>query len=642
MKEARIVLKMLVALLCISSTTALASNLSSVDMDEMVVTATMTPKELTAVPGAFEVITAEQIEMTGAETLDEVLEDALGVVLEPVAGRGMIPQIRGLSNKRVLVMIDGMRFSTGFRDTTVDFSEFSTEFVERIEIVRGPSSALYGSEAIGGVINIITKSPPAEFSGSLTTRYGINTYGEAENYVVKGAAGSTFGKLGIIAYGHANASDNFDRQYDDYFSDIDDEQRYSGGIKLNLDLTDEHRITTGVYYSETSREGLRPKNNTITDRDAESDRTNAYVQYDGHVADSSIMLRSYYSQFQLDRNYRDIGGLNSGNKYTYERFDIDNEIYQVEGRLSRVFADNHLLSLGLEYREEERSGVENRGETEVNDSIDNSAVFIQDDFQLFTGLQVTAGLRLDDHSDFGSEVSPRISMIYSLRENLRLKASYGEGFRAPSLYELYVQTINLQGDVMPNPDLDPESSKSYEVGIEGECGRFSSKIMIFRNDMEDMIVKAKTGSRIAGSKTVSIYEMRNVDEAYTQGVELEARLELSERLNLTGNTIFIDSENDETGDDLLDVPEVKSHLRLTYRNASAGFKGNLRMNYVGRQFISADNQVGGHTEWDVYVAKTIQERFELFAGIDNVFNRTGSYNTSTRGGFYYGGVRVVF
>ncbi len=618
-----------------------ATDVPDVVADPMVVTATMTPKKMTDVPGAFEVITAEEIEMTGAETLDEVLGDALGVVLESVPGRGRIPQIRGLSNKRVLILVDGMRFSSGFRDTTVDVSEFSTEFVERIEIVRGPSSALYGSEAIGGVINIITKNPTAVTTGSLTARYGINTYGEADNTVVRGVVGGTVGPLGIMAYGHANVSDEFDRQYNDYFSDTDDEQRYSGGVKFQLDLTDDHRISTGVYYNETTRKGLRPKNNTITDRDADSDRTNTFIQYDGHVAGSSVMLRSYYSQFHLDRDYKDIGGLNLGNKYTYERFDIDNEIYQIEGLVSRVFADNHLFSLGLEYREEERSGVENRGETEVDDTIENSAVFIQDDFELFTGLQVTLGLRLDDHSGFGSEVSPRISTIYAISDNLRFKASYGEGFRAPSLYELYVETINMQGDVMPNPDLDPENSRSYEAGFEGEFGHFTGKVMVFRNDMEDMIIKMKTGSRSAGSKSIPIYEMRNVDEAYTQGVELEAEIEICEAFSLAGNTLFIESENDETGDDLLDVPEIKSYLRLNYSNDLAGMKANLRMNYIGRQYIATDDQVGGYTEWDIYAKKSINENLEVFAGIDNIFNKTLSHLAS-RGGFYYGGVKVTF
>ncbi len=627
-------------LLCATVTGATA--MTEVVEQPMVVTATMTPKRMTDIPGAFEVITAEQIKMTGAETLDDVLGDALGVVLQSTSGRGMVPQIRGLSNKRVLILVDGMRFSSGFRDTTVDVSEFSTEFVERIEIVRGPSSALYGSEAIGGVINIITKNPTADTSGSITARYGMNTYGDAENSVVKGVVSGTVGPLGIVAYGHANVSDEFDRHYDDYFSDTDDEQRYSGGVKFKLDLADDHQISTGIYYNETTRKGLRPKNNTITDRDADSDRTNAFIQYDGYImAGTSIMLRSYYSQFQLNRDYTDIGELNPKNKYTYEEFDIDNEIYQVEGLVSRVFADTHLLSLGLEHREEKRSGVENRGEIDMNESIKNSAVFIQDDFELFSGLQVTLGVRLDDHSEFGSEVSTRINAIYAIRDNFRFKASYGEGFRAPSLYELYVETSNMNGDVLPNPDLNPEKSRTYEVGFEGEIGDFSGKVMLFRNDMKDMIVKMKTGSRRSGSKSIAVYEMFNIDEAYTQGIEVEAQLQLSSQFSLAGNTTFIETENDETGDDLVDVPEIKSYLRLNYKNSSAGFMANLCMNYIGSQYLSADEQVGGYTEWDIYAQQSINKNLEVFTGIDNIFNKTISHRAS-RGGFYYAGVRLLF
>lgn len=618
-------------------------------LGKTVVTATMTPKEINDAPGAIEVITSAEIKAMGAETVAEALVDAVGLDLDFVAGKGMIPQIRGLTNKRTLILIDGMRLATGFRNTTVDLTEMSSEIIERIEIVRGPSSALYGSEAIGGVINLITKAPPARPGGEATVRYGQNTYSDANNYIARGALGSSWEKFGFLLAGHANITDDFDRFRDDAFTDIDDEERYMGMVKLTFNPTENHQFTAGAIYDDISREGLRPKNKTITDRDAENDRTSLYLQYDSNIHDTAIMLRGYYSQFDLWRDYTDIGHLNPKNKHPYEEFDVENELYQFEARATRLLG-RHLLTLGTEYREEERSGVENRGEREINETVYNRAIFIQDDFSLFKNLQVTAGVRLDDQSDFGSEFSPRLSLVYRLIDNLRLKASYGEGFRAPTVYELYVETINMRGDIIPNPDLDPETSQSYEIGMEGEHGPFSGKVMFFRNDLEDMITKIQIGSRTMSrggkKKKVPIFEMRNIDEAYTKGIELEAEIALPYHLSLNGNTTFIDSHNDETGDDLLEVPEIKSMLRLTYNNSDFGLTGNLRMNYTGEQLLAhklegEGNEAGGYTLWHIYAAKTIRDNFEIFAGVDNLFNKKFSHYAN-RGMFWYTGLTASF
>jgi outer membrane receptor for ferrienterochelin and colicins len=618
-------------------------------VEKTVVTATMTPKEINDAPGSIEVITSLEIKAMGAETVAEALTEAVGLDLDHVAGRGMIPQIRGLTNKRTLVLIDGMRFATGFRDTTVDLTEMSIEIIDRIEIVRGPSSALYGSEAIGGVINLITKAPPAEPGGDAGIRYGQNTYGDANNYIAKGALGNTFGKFGILMAAQANITDKFDRYRDDHFTDIDDEERYMGMVKLTFNPTAEHRFTAGATYQDITREGLRPKNKTVTDREVNNDRTDLFLQYDGNIFDTAFMLRGYYSKFDLWRDYTDIGHLNPKNKFTYEEFDIENELYQLEARASRLFGQ-HLVTLGAEYREEERSGVENRGESDFNKTIDNKAIFLQDDFPLFEHLLVTVGVRFDDQSDFGSEFSPRLSLVYKILDNLRLKASYGEGFRAPSVYELYVETINMGGDVIPNPDLDQETSRSYEIGMEGEYGPLTGKIMFFRNDLENMITKVQVGSRITTQggkqKKIPIFEMRNVDEAYTQGVELEAEITLPYHLSLAGNTTFIDSHNDETDDDLLEVPEIKSMLRLAYDNSELGLTGNLRMNYTGKQLLSKKlegkgDKAGGYTLWHIYGAKTILDNFEIFAGVDNLFNKKFSHYAN-RGMFWYTGLTASF
>ncbi len=626
-----------------------------VRIEKIIVTSTMTPKEIEKAPGSIQVINAIDIKNMGAETAAEALADATGIDLDKVAGRGTIAQIRGLSNKRTLILIDGMRFSTGFRDTTVDLSEFPAELIKRIEIVRGPTSSLYGSEAMGGVINIITKDAPADTQASCGTSYGTNAYGDGSRWNAKATMGGSIKNLGVIVSAHSDIVDKFDRNKEDSFTDIDDEEKYGGMLKLDYTPSESHKVSGGVFMTDTVRQGLRSKYTLDWDRDADSSRFSSFLQYDGTMADTAIMLRSYYSLFNLDRSYIDIGEPYPANlqkkakaQPDREDFDIDNSLWQYEIRASRLIASTHMVTMGGEYREEKRKGVENRGEVSIDKTIDNAALLFQDDFMPIDNLQCTLGLRFDDHSDFGTEISPRVSLVYSIYENLRLKASYGEGFRAPSVYELYVDTENNKGDVLSNENLNPESAKSFDFGLEGEWGILSSKLTFFRNDIENMIYKQATGNfRNQGKNKIYEYEMVNIEDAFTQGVETEIELKLSKNFKLTGTSTYLDSENNETNEELLEVPEWKNSLKFSYDSTPRDFHINLRMNHTGEQLYAPkfEDSVGqkksSYTLFHIYSSKKISRNMEVYAGINNIFNKKPDYDDAEVA-YYYCGLNLKF
>lgn len=656
MKHGRWLLSLMAGWALVFPGSVLAEHQDAVEMERMVVTSTLTPKQIEKAPGAIQVITGDEIRELGAETAADALAEATNIDLDHVAGRGTIPQIRGMSNKRVLILIDGMRFSTGFRDTTVDLSEFPSAVIDHIEIVRGPSSSLYGSEAVGGVINIITKKAQETVQAHVDVRYGMNTYSEGNNFIAKGTLGGTAGALGMLIAGHANVQDSFDRDERDDMTEMDDEKKYGGIVKLDYAISDDHALAAGAFATDTNRQGLRPKYTLHWDRDADSRRFSGYFGYTGEVMDTQLAARAYFSDFNLDRSYIDTGApyasperQKKANKQPdREDFDITNQLYQYEARASRLFGENHRITLGLEYREETREGIENRGETEIDKTVDNTAVFLQDDFVVFDALQITPGIRVDEHSDFGSELSPRVSLVYDVRPHFRIKASYGQGFRTPSIYELYVDTENMKGDVISNPDLDPETSRSYDVGIEGETGAFTGKLMAFRNEIDDMIYRQPTGNfRMQGKKKVLEYRMVNVDEAYTQGVEFEGRLQLPMDLSVAANGAFVESENNDTGEDLLEVPEFKGGLKLAYDNSSAGFHVNVRMNYIGEQLYAPKfhdapgREVDAYTLWSCYISKSFGDRFEIFGGVDNMFNEESSVEAADAA-FYYTGLSLAF
>jgi len=627
----------------------------AVEIEQMVVTSTMTAKEIGKVPDSIQVITQVDIKQMGAKNAAEALADATGLDLDKVAGRGTIPQIRGLTNKRTLILIDGMRFSTGFRDTTVDLTEFPADIIKRIEVVRGPASSLYGSEAMGGVINIITRDVPKETTASLGTSYGANTYGDGGRWNTRGTIGSTKDKFGIMLSATSEITDQFDPDANDAMTEIDDEERFSATAKLQFTPSDGHKITGGAMVTETTREGLRPKYNLSWDRDAESSRISSYLQYDGNISNTQVMARSYYSFFNLDRSYIDIGSpytspsLQKIAKAQPDRedFDIDTSLWQHEIRGSRLLG-SHMVTLGGEFRQEKREGIENRGEIPIDETIYNTGLFLQDDFSLLKDLQLVLGLRFDDHSDFGNEFSPRVSMIYAFNQDLRVKASYGEGFRAPSLYELYVDTENSKGDVIANPDLNPESAKSFDIGLEGEWKKFMGKLTLFRNNIEDMIYKRPTGNyRMQGSKKVLEYALINLEDAVTQGIEAEITFRLTPNLRLSATSTYIDSENESTDEELLEVPEWKNALKLSYDNTSRDFHINIRMNHFGEQLFapkledSPGEEKGAYTLFHIYASKKIRENLEFYGGINNIFNEKPDFDAA-EAAYYYCGINFKF
>ena len=163
------------------------------ELEKMVVTATMTEKKMEEAPGSIEVITSQEIAEMNAQTVAEALEVATGLMVTGETGRIKALSIRGTGNKHTLVLIDGRRFSMGYKDF-LDINQISVDMIDRIEVVRGPTSALYGSDAIGGVVNIITKKPPRDLAAGATYQYGKSKYNEGKEHIGRAHVGDSFGR----------------------------------------------------------------------------------------------------------------------------------------------------------------------------------------------------------------------------------------------------------------------------------------------------------------------------------------------------------------------------------------------------------------------------------------------------------------
>lgn len=599
---------MILLVLCLCPLLAAAADQRPVQEKEMVVTATMTEKEIQKVPGTVEVIDSREIEAMNAQTVDEALEETVGLIVASESGRQKRPSIRGTGNRHTLVLLDGMRISSGYKDF-IDMDQIPVDLIQRIEVIRGPSSALYGSDAIGGVVNIITKNPPKRLKAGATAQYGQDTYGEAEMPVGRAYFGDSVGPFGYLLGGSYQDRDGWNR--DDVLPDDGDEERI-GNIsgRFSFEFNKNHGLEAGLDYSDVRTEGGRFFQKLDRKRTANEERENYFLKYKGKTTPlSQLMLRVNHSEHENDIKMSPYAELTAEEN-------AERSLDQIEGRFTGAFFDRHILTLGTEFRAEDRED-----ETGRDNDIDNLGFYLQDEYQVLDPLYLVLGLRYDDHSDFGSEWTPRTSLIYSFLENLRFKASYGTGFRAPTISELFVTSYRKRGKWVyePNPDLDPEESDSYELAIEGEYKDFQGKITAFRTEVDDLIEPILYKSTGKGKKKMSYYQYENIAEATMQGIELESRIALAYGFSLSGHLTYLDTEDEETGHDLEGQPDYKGYLKLSYLNPKYDLRANLRTNYIGERYYE-DGSEDDYALVNFYLSKGITQNVKLFAGVDNIFN----------------------
>jgi len=599
---------------------------------EVVVTATLSETQVSQIPAAIEVISKAEIAESGAKTVADVLTEVQSVSLEPASGRQSVARMRGLGSRHTLVLIDGMRLTSGFQDF-VDLSEIPAGMIERVEVVRGSASALYGSDAVAGVINIITRKPSETFRAGATLRGGESRHGDAATIVTDGWMSGRTGNLGYVVSGGYNNKDRYDRDESDLMTDGDDRILGSALTALTYDLSPSASLSFGFNYADTELEGYRTQTGGDFERYVDAERVSAYVGFDAATGqESSLHLRAWQSSYDWTSDMIPVAG---GTASTTK---LEQTSRQAEARWTGKTAGIHRITAGMDYRHDERA------DGEVEHDARNVGAFIQDEVQIGERAGIVLGARYDNHSDFGSAISPKAALSYRVSDLLRLRASYGEGFRAPTLYELYTGSLYTKKKIVyASADLDAERSRSYEVGADLAWKGFSLGATVFRNDMRDMIHEVFVGYVKEGKNNIPAYELQNISEAMTRGIELTASLKLPDGFTVSDELSFIDTEDGSTGESLFYVPDVSNTFKLAYGSSQSGFRGNIRVVTTGKQWIEGGERADGYTLVHVYASRQVSDVAGLFLGVDNILdmepdvygNIGGSGATGT---YLYGGV----
>ncbi len=616
-------------------TAVLSPAQESRQLDELVITATGQEQEQANAPASIATIGRERLEQGQYSDITDVLEDVPGVVLTGggAGDNGKDFSLRGMPPQYTVLLVDGKRVSS--RESRPNGSSgFEQDWVpplgaiERIEVVRGPMSTRYGSDAIGGVINIITRKVPETWSGGVEFSTTLQEDQDSGNvFQTRFHLGGPLvaDRAGLQLWGR-----NYQREEDRIINGYEEKNLQSIGGRLSLTPNDNHDITLESGFTDQRR-----RSNVGVSRDPDGCR--------GPCEDLDRKhRRRYYSLAHTGRWAR--GTLDSHvQRERTTNLGRDMEITNTHAKSSLMLVlGAHDLTLGADF---ERQALEDNTSNQISDRTevekDKWAFFLEDQWHLAEAFTLTSGVRMDDDENFGSQYSPRLYGVWQAASNWTLKGGVSTGFRAPDLRETTPDwgQISRGGNVYGNPDLEPETSLSKEVAVhyQGDNG-VSGSVTLFHNDFEDKITRVTCPESIcdAGPNQFGAdptYRI-NIDEAVTQGAEVAASVPLATGLSGSLSYTYTDSEQrsgEYKGQPLTRLPRHLANARIDWQASQrldTWIKGRFRGNE--RRATRGPSRSGTVAPSYATVATglgyDLTQTATLKAGVYNLFDRDVTYD----------------
>ena len=615
---------------------ARAQEEAEVTLEPVVVTATRVEMPEKKVGKSVVVITSEDLEQRKPTSLTNALRDLAGIRAQELRGPGSQAtiNIRGVGARYTQILINGLpvRDASDAQGSALEFmNDILIEDIERIEIVRGPSSTLYGSDSIGGTINIITKKGTeipelfASFEGG-----SLSTFQEVVG--ARGARGPVHGSL------------TFKRLDSDGIDAHDNYEDTALAGQVGVDLSDTMAMAFSAKYSDSELDvNSSPaieNGEIINDRD-NADDTKEKTLFNGAFTfthdvseslDYNVKLgyvdteRIYYTGPEDDYGYE--------NTAEYQANTLNTEI-----QMNYALSDTHLLTGGYEY-EGESYELDLELYTDEPDATRHS-FYIQDSIVLLDDtLDLVPGIRYANHDQADSHVDWELSSSYLMNETFRLHGHVGTGFRAPALYELYgAYFSSYTGEVVVigNEDLDPEESLGWDAGMEVSAFEtLSCDLTYFSIDFDEMITYGTLG-----------YE--NTDGGKSQGLELKVSYTPFPSLSLNGSYTYTQAEEAD-GEDVAGISEHQFGLNVNWR-ALERLNANLSMTaisdrdtmvYDSSTYESVRCNEDGYVVVDLAANYMISDHFDIWGRINNLFDEEYTENFYRAPGFgAYAGVKLA-
>ena len=651
--------------------TAQAEELPVYSFDEVVVTATRTKNDVKKVPASTQIITQEDIKRGGATSVRNALSMYANIFQKSkVRGGGHDIIIRGMETKHSLVMVNGRRISNeadaNGLGNAMSLDRININDVEKIEIVRGPSSALYGSEAMGGVLNIITKPSKEqtlltglEHTSEDTSHWWNADTGRIGNFSM--TLDARFNKINRSMldtatesdpYGTAqtyNASLNYyvnDHSYVNAYMDY-----YSQHLKTDMGTPAMKPITLTTSSGTMSLSGQAMLEGTGSKAFKQK---NYGISWNGKTDKNDWQIKAYMSKFNWSTtsNTKVLGSIPPAGmemmfnamlqkKNTYNFNHDEHNMWAIEGRDSLRVNDHHRVTFGAEYVKEKVAGtglgsngdgvhsITENGTTKSSSekTLSSYAAYLQDEIEYGKWFIVPA-IRYDHHSAYGSHASPKIGVTYNATDHFRIKANYGDGFKAPSVSQLYYDLDMQMGPnwvhLTGNPNLKPEKSKSWDLGVEAEFGKGYGSLTYFDNDVDNLITSIPKGKDSNGH---NLHRYENVNKARIKGLENTLGYRFNDTLEFKVTSTLLDAKDTSAGKDLTQRARLSQIYQLIYDDHkdtgwSAVLWNQLDYKFVtGKAWESGESVKKSYSLTNFSLTRKVNKDTRVYGSVQNIFDK---------------------
>ncbi len=631
----------------------------SVDLGELSVTATKTERKVSDVPASINIVTQKDIENSVALSANELLKNVAGINVKNSMGLMSVSTtnqlyMRGFggSDARSLLLIDGVPMNDPYTGSA-EWNQIPMSSIQRIEVVKGSGSSLYGSNAMGGVINIITKKPKEQKTdvslsyGDMNTKIGsISTTGKIDKfgYFLSGQMAKSDGYVADVA---ANQKENTIKR---------GVERENANLKFSYNIDNSSDISASyIYYHNQDigsldvPSGYHPYEQTMHTLQA------SYAKYFDNSSDMKITIYNklsdgsydslkYNATYQTELAYKDKG-----------------ETDEFGGTLQYTYPlGNHIITTGIDYKNSYAEKKDTYASADVifkKGSQDYYGIFAQDEWFVNEQFILNIGARVDYYKNHSGEIhdevnsvdtiyenksfnalSPKIGAVYHATKSTSLRASIGKAFRAPTVSDLYSQWVYYSSVYAGNPNLDPETVISYEIGIDQKIGDGNIHITAYKSDAKDFIYSIDPLDPLS----TNYKEKTNVGEVEIQGVEFEVDYTFTDALKVLANYTYNESKIKKfeansalEGKYLTYVPKNKASVSVEYMNPN--FINIIASGrYLGKRYSDDTNAESSayesYTLYDLKLSRKITKSSQFEVSVNDLFDRgyVENYNSPGR------------
>ena len=658
------------------------------NLDEVVITATRTVRQLSSLPLPVQLVSKKEIQRTNSLRLSDILNEQNGLITVPDFGGGEGIQLQGLDSQYTLILIDGVPL-IGRSAGTLDISRVTVGNIKQIEIVKGASSSLYGSEALGGVINIITENPKYGFNGAINYRLG-----SLGTHDASASIGYKKNKLSINAFLNRFSSDGYDLNENDALNTVDPYSNYTFSTKLKYNFSDKTNMSLSGRYYIQNQDYIASEN-----LKGESD----IKEWNTHLKLNHTYNEKWKSYFEFYMtSYKAEDYLNNTDNSRFSDSYFDQLLIRPEIRASYKLNNSNSFIGGLGWSHETLK----RTDFLKNPEFNSPYIYLQYDSNPTEKLNLILGARFDNHSEYNSQFSPKAALRYELSEKLAVKGSIGYGFKAPDFRQLYFDFTNAtvgytvlgynavttkipelqeQGElaniVVPisqfEDKLNPENSISFNIGMDySPISSLKLNLNVFRNNINDLIDTRVIANKTNGQNVFSYY---NIHEVYTEGLEFGTTWKPNNKLKVSGGYQLLFAKDKEAekafknGEVYARIPTSSPSFKLkkedyfglynrsrhmanfkifyefTKWNLDTNIRGTYRSKYGlydtnSNSYLDAyDEFVSGYSIWDFAINKTLYKNYKIGFGIDNVLGFTDTQNINNISGrLFYTTLNIQF